>query len=314
MTKALGCLAHLVIVAALTLALDRWIGADVAPVLRPWAALVAALLLVLGASNFLHLLRGYGQGDASRGALVARAASGEPPAGGGPMLARGTVRADGPTLRAPLSGTECVAYQYRLYERSKVAIGGERERRTTVIWLGYASTPFVIETTRRVVRVGAMPDLVDEPRRGKSEDDISRARAYVQQTRFDDVSALDLASVARTMLRETHGEGGVALRRDWHRAGATPDPATLHFEEHVLPVGAEVAAAGHWSPDRQALIAEPGGLAGAPVTITTGSHEQLFRRNTALPSSAASVAVFGVLLLALGAALVWAMRTGQLAG
>jgi len=72
MMKALGCLAHLAVVAALTVAIDRATGAQVAPVLRPWAGLVASVLLVLGASNFLQLLRGYGQGDASRGTLLAR--------------------------------------------------------------------------------------------------------------------------------------------------------------------------------------------------------------------------------------------------
>jgi hypothetical protein len=311
MTRALGCLAHLVIVAALTVVLDRWTGATVAPVLRPWAAFVAASLLVLGASNFLHLLRGYGRGDGARSTLLARATTGEPPADAGPMLVTGRVRADGATLRSPLSGTECVAYQYRLFRRQR--FGRSTRRGTTVVWIGYACVPFMIDTTSRAIRVGAMPDLVDDPRRDKTDAEIDRAREYIQITRFDDVSGIDLVSVAATMLRESLDEQRASLRRDWHRAGMTPDPATLHLEEHVLPVGVSASAAGHWSPERQALVPEPGGLGGSPVTITQQSEKVLLRRGTTLPSSAAAVAVFGVLLLVVGGALVWAMRVGQLA-
>ena len=117
MSTALGCLAHAALVGLLTMAIDGFTGQAVPPVLRPWAALVAAALLVLGASNLWHLLRGYGRGDASRDVLLARARTGEPPSGGGPMVVTGVARCDGPPLRAPLTGTECIAYQYRMYRK-----------------------------------------------------------------------------------------------------------------------------------------------------------------------------------------------------
>lgn len=312
MMKALGCLAHLAIVAALTVAIDRATGAQVAPVLRPWTGLLASVLLVLGASNFLQLLRGYGQGDASRGALLARATTGEPPADGGPMVVTGTVRPDGPSLRAPLSGTECVAYQYRLYKREWLATG--RHRRTIVFWGGYAFQPFMIDTGARAVRVGAMPEFVDEPGRDKTDDTIRRAREYLQATQFEEIAGVEVVSLFGTMVGDRVSEAQAGVRRDWHRADTNPDPGTLKFEEHVLPAGATVSVAGHWSPERRALIPEPGGLGGSPVTVVIGGPKALLRRNTALPSSAISVAIFGVLLLALGAALVWAASQGYLAG
>ena len=55
---------------------------------------------------------------------------------------------------------------------------------------------------------------------------------------------------------------------------------------------------------------EPGGLAGTPVTAAIGEASALARRATTLPSSAIAVAIFGVLLLGAGGALVWAMHAG----
>jgi hypothetical protein len=312
MMKALGCLAHLAIVAALTVVIDRATGAQVAPVLRPWFGFVAAALLVLGASNFWQLLRGYGQGDAARGTLLARATTGEPPAEGGPMLVTGNVRADGPAMRSPLSGTECVAYEYRLYKRTW--LGSNRGYSTTVYWGGYAFQPFVVDTGARAVRVGAMPEFVDEPSRARTDDIVGRTREYLQATRFEEIAGVEVVSLFGTMVGDRISEAQAGVRRDWHRADTDPDPGTLKFEEHVLPAGVKVSVAGYWSPDRRALIPEPGGMAGSPVTVAVGGPKALLGRNTALPSSAISVAIFGVLLLALGAALVWAATQGYLAG
>ena len=311
MTKALGCLAHLVLIVGLTIGIDQATGAHVAAALRPWVGLVAAILLVLGASNVFHLLRGYGQGDSSRGALLARATTGEPPAEGGPMLVTGTVRAEGTALRAPLSGTECVAYQYRLYKRARVAVGDRR--RTTVYWGGYACQPFTIDTDARAVRVVGMPDFVDEPNRDRSSATIERTRTYLAATPFDEVAGAEVVSLFGTMVGDRVGDAQAGLRRDWHRANTSPDAATLRFEEHVLPVGATVSAAGHWLPDRRVLGPDPGGLGGSPLTVVTGGPAPLLRRNTALPSSAIAVALFGLVLLVLGAAVVWAASQGHLA-
>lgn len=312
MMKALGCLAHLAVVAVLTAVIDRATGAQVAPVLRPWAGLVAATLLVLGVSNVLQLLRGYGQGDAARGTLLARATTGEPPADGGPMLVTGTARADGALLHAPLSGVQCVAYQYRLFQKLRVSAssGG---RQVVPIWWGLACAPFFVDAGGRAVRVAAMPQLVDDPSAAKTEALIDRAREYVRSTRFEETSGLGVASSIATMVSEFGSEQSAGFRYDWHRAGSTLDPADLHFEETVLGPGAEISVAGHWSPEHRALVPEPGGVGGSPVKAATGGPQALLGQTSALPSSAISVAVFGVLLLALGAALVWAASQGYLA-
>ena len=57
MSTAIGCLVHLAAIAAATFWIDATFGTSVDPMLRPWAALLASVLLVLGVSNVVHLLR-----------------------------------------------------------------------------------------------------------------------------------------------------------------------------------------------------------------------------------------------------------------
>ncbi len=313
MNKALGCLAYLALAAALTFVIDHATGADVAPVLRPWAALAAAVLLVLGLSSIVELLMGYGRGERSRGSILARARTGEPPADGGPMIVTGNVRQQsGMPLRAPLSGVECVAYDYRIYELVRGYGDGAMRHRTTVLhWWGMASLPFIIDAERRAIRVLAMPRVLDAPRTHKTEDVIERARRYVRTTTFEDKSHVGTMASAVTMFGELVSAQGSGVRHDWRRTGTTADPATLLIEEHTLPVGVEVSVAGPWSPKHQAIV--PEGVGGDTVTAVTGGAHLLQTHNSAVPHSALSVGVFAVILLALGTAIAWAASAGYLA-
>lgn len=312
MTTALGCAAHLAAVGLATFALDRASAGEVAPQLRPWAALIASSLLVLGISNVVQLLRGYGQGDASPRTLLARAATGQPPSDAGPMLAHGTAGTDLAPLRAPLSGTECVAYEYRIFDRSWNHPGGHHIQ--TVYWWGGACLPFSVRTEGRAVRIGAMPELLMEPDTRRDEATIAQARAFIAATTFDDVAGLDMARAATTLITDLLSAHATGLRRDWRRASLdSPDLSQLRYEERVVPVGATISVAGYWSPERHAIEPQPGGLGSSPVSLTLGAPRTLLRRNTAVPSSGLAVGVAGAVLLLLGGAVVWAMRTGWLA-
>lgn len=312
MSTAFGCLAHLAAVAGATLAIDRTWGAGVDPLLRPWAALVASTLLVLGVSNVVQLLRGYGQGDRSRQAILSRATTGEPPAEGGPMVVTGVARPEqGAPLVAPLTGSACVAYEYRIYQRERIATG--RKRGMTVIWMGVATQPFLVDTGGRSIRVLGCPDVGDARRNlSKQSEPVSRARDLVSRQPFEEFSGTGIASVftALTALRTTPQPQG--CRHDWHREGWARDPGELRMDETVVPVGQTISVAGHWSPEHGAIVPEPGGLAGSPVSAAIGDASALARRASALPSSAIGVGLFAVLLLAAGSALVWVMNAGFL--
>jgi hypothetical protein len=309
----IGCLAHLAVVAGLTVGLERAFGSNVDQLFRPWASLITSILIVLGISNFLQLLRGYGQGDQSRAAILSRAATGEPPREGGPMVVTGRARpADGAPFRSPLTGTPCVAYEYRLYRRVKAPFGARRG--ISVIWLGLATQPFIVEAAGRAIRVLAQPELLDMHRNMARPPDVqANAVAWVKATTFQPLAVSDMASTFADMSRAYVESQRQGVRLDWGRQDTTADPATLQMDEGVVPVGQEISVAGHWSPELQAIVPGPGGLAAARVTVALGPATQLTARASALPSSVAAVAIFGVLLLGAGLALAWAMREGLLA-
>ena len=309
---ALGCLAHLVALAALSLGASHAIAPHVTPSVRPWVAFTAAVSLTLGLSSFWSLARGYGRGHASRRVLLERAVSGEPPPEDGPVVVTGVARPLGPPLCAPLSGSLCVAYQYRMYYRTWGQ--SERRRRTVPVYWGHACRPFRIDTAGRAIRVMAVPQLADEAARLGAPDDVARARQHVDATRFEEVGADLLGALGTAFERagEMFADADGESRRDWKRAGEDRDPSSLLLEETVLPVGASVTAVGQWSTDRQAIVPASGDAGPGTVTVVTGSPERLARAAHALPSSPWSVAVAASLLTALGAGLVWLAVTGRL--
>jgi hypothetical protein len=305
--------AHLAAVALISWGLDRTFVAQVPEAVRPWAAGGSAVLVVLGLSSFWSLLRGYGRGDASRSQLLRRASTGEPPAEDGPILATGRTRPLSAALRAPISGTECLAYVYRMYRHVEER-GDFGRRRVVPVYWGQASRPFRVDTDGRAVRVLAVPQLADDARPCSAPDDVERARQHVAATRFEDVAG-GLAGAVGTALQmagDVFGDEDGESRRDWRKAGDRPEPGALLLEETVLPVGARVTVAGRWSAERQAIVPASGGSTPGVVTVVTGGPERLASSH-ALPSPAWSVAVAATLLTAAGAGIVWLALTGRLA-
>lgn len=312
MTIALGCLAHLVAFAGIAILVDRGTTAFVPSALTPWFSLVTAAVVTLGLSNLVTLARGYGQGDASRRMLLQRARDGQPPPQDGPILATGIVRAEGPTLVSPVTGQPCVAYMYRIYDRYLVA---NAEWETRVHYWGYAGRPFRLDTSSQALRVLAMPRLVDKPQRFEDVPDVrARTEAYVRETAFErGMPSSDVLGAVRTLSDEMFTERRLEVRRDWQREDAPADLTGLRIEEQVLPVGVTASAWGLWASDRRGIV--PGSLtSGTPgVAMVLGPPEALLGRSGGLPSSAVAVGVAAMVLLALGATLVWAARAGYVA-
>lgn len=310
---ALGCLAHAAAIVAVASGVSRAIAPHVPEAVRPWAAGAAAVLLVLGLSSFWSLARGYGRGDASRSALLRRVSSGEPPAEDGPVLATGRARPLGGALRAPISGVECVAYAYRMYDRASQS-GHERRRRLIPVYWGYASRPFRVDTDARALRVLAVPRLADAARRCLAPEDVERARRHVAAARFEDVRGglVGALGTALELGSETFDDEDGESLRDWRTAGTDRDPASLFLEEAVVPVDSRVSVAGRWSAERQAIVPGPGGSAPGAVTVVTGGPERLAGAHP-LPSSPWGVAAAATLLTVAGGGIVWLALTGRLA-
>jgi hypothetical protein len=187
MKLALGCLTQLAVLGAAGFLVDQLTRPHLPPELRVFVAVPAALLVTVGLSNVWSLIRGYGRGERSRGAVLDRARTGEAPRQDGPIVATGTIRSEGQALRAPISGIECVAYQYRLY--TSQWLPGHKYREVPIYW-GYASLPFRLESPSRTFRIIAVPRLVDKDTQHESSESRDRAQAYVAATEFEQKHAL----------------------------------------------------------------------------------------------------------------------------
>lgn len=305
MTKtALGCLAYLGLFVVLAVVLDGWTAPRLDPAVRPWVGLAAALQGTLAIGALWTALSGLLNRSGSRAAVLARAAAGTLPDEDGVAVVTGTVRAATLPLQAPLSGTPCVAYTYRMFHQVRTSKG----RTDVPVYWGLASRPFILDTRMRAVRVMAVPWVKDDALRVSGAEAVSRARQYVASTRFEEATGLlgavgTVFGTVRVLFSDDDGEH----RADYRSTDRSRGIEGLLLEETVLPVGATAAVVGTWSVSRGAIV--PSGEGPSGVTATTGPTDSLLRGNSQVPASTASTVVFALVLGGLGAALLWVAVT-----
>ncbi|MCM2328246.1 MAG: hypothetical protein NDI88_10180 [Lysobacter sp.] len=305
-----GCAVYFVLFAGLAWGIDRFLGTQVAAEARPWVGIAASVFFTIGLGSVWGIVSGYAVGDPKAG-LAAGAAGAGFPGEDAPMLATGTVRPAGSALRAPISGIECVAYMYRMYYLTTnydvVTTGGVNRPKIEVpVYWGQACRPFVVDSSKRVVRVLAVPRLVDAPLRREGESDIERARQWVGATRFERASGLAGAlGTALAMADDILTDDDAECRRDWMSEGEARDPATLILEETVLPVGASASLVGPWSASRRAIVPHVAAAETLGASVTTDPADALLASYAGLPPSRLAAALFALVTLAIGAAIVW---------
>ena len=299
-----GCFGLAILFAAVAIVSDRLVGSDLRPDVRVWIDVAAALLLTLGLGSVWGLFTGYGRGTDSRDAIMRRVAEGKKPTADGPTIATGVVRPLDATLRAPISGVECVAYLYRMYylTRSPRSRGPDH---VPVYW-GMASRPFRLDTATLTTRVIAVPQLADAAKVHKTPEDLERATQYVKTTKFKSVpGSLGPLDTALQLAQQIQNNEDGKARQDWKRAHVDRDPGELIIEETVLPVGVTASVAGPWSMEKNAIVAASDAVVGKGVTAVTGLPEQLLALETVVPKSLFSYALTAMILLALGAGVLW---------
>ena len=161
------------------------------------------------------------------------------------MLVTGRVHATAPLLKAPLSGTPCLAYFYRMYRSGHNPDGPDEE--LPVYW-GFASLPFTVETGSRSIAVAA-PQLSIPRNRHHGKAAVARAREYLGAVAAEVRSPRPFLAGDRVLQWMTDiapDEDGSA-RRDW-KSGEDQDPGTLLLEELILTPQSEVSVSGRWSP------------------------------------------------------------------
>ncbi len=304
-----GCAVYFVLFLALAYGLDAFTAGRLPSEARPWVGAAAALFFTLGGGAVWGLLSGYTRsgGPLDRDTLLAQAGTPDLPLQDGALVVTGRVQLDsavGDPLTSPIGGRPCVAYLYRMYYVTGSA--SENRREVPVYW-GVACLPFCIAAANGVqVRVQAVPQLRDQAQACDTGDAVLRAKAHISATQFEPASGL--GGVLGSAFEVTHAHlalDNTCYHRDWASQGTALDPATLILEETVLAVGDVASVAGPWSVSRQAIVPCVDGLPAQSVTARSGAANARQLSDAGVPPSTLAGVVTALVLLALGAAVLW---------
>lgn len=293
-----GCAVFLVTCPVLSVAVHRSLPPQTGEA-HIWFSVASGVLLATGLGNLWLLLTGKVE---TRGALMRRAESAELPADGEAVLATGRVRAAPPLLAAPLSGTRCVAYFYRMCRLGMVGPERDTHQEELPVYWGYASRPLFVDTAFRSIAVAA-PHL-SVPRTPHSGDAaVTRARDYIRSVEAEVRSPQRVFAGDPVMqwMSDISPDADGSARRDWKSEEAV-DPETLLLEELVLMPGAEVSVHGRWSARRKALSAGEG-AGDAPPTVALGPAA--LGLAAGVPPSLLASWIGTLITIALGLGLIW---------
>jgi len=297
----MGCLLYIGIFAGIAYAIRPWTAPYEAAGLGLWPGLVAAAFMTLAAGTLWELLKRLFTGSDPRADMLARAGRGEVPDADGAIVAAGKVRAAGGALTAPLSGTACVAYMYRMYVETR---DRENYRGSQPAYWGYASRPFILDTQTRALRVAAVPQLDEGAVKLNTPEDRARARRYVSMTTFEEtreaLGMLGVVGSAFSMVNALYTDDDGEIRKDWKLGSANANAESLLLEEIVLPVGAQVTLTGTWSVERDAIVSS----VASPLKVGTGNLNAA--SSSALPVGNVGTVIWLLASAAIGSAMVWA--------
>ena len=228
-----------------------WYGAH--ELFRPpgdWiGALIASFSIALGigALRKARLERG----DA---ALIARPEG--PPRDGERVAIAGTLEPIDAVLKAPLSGGECVLYDYEISHIPELSplVGGDPKNRTSkpsphIDHSGMAMAPLVIRSGLREVRLLAFPGIEGFPWGKRDDGTLERARGYIAATKFEEQSILDLPEQLARIMDDRSG----CLRVDW-KSGTHEPREDSRFEERRVLRGAKACVIGLYSAKDNGIV------------------------------------------------------------
>ena len=225
-------------------------------------------------------------------ALLAGAASGAPPADGKWAAVHGPIRS-GQLLRAPISGFECVAYEYRISREERAPRGGTRE---VTCFEGNALAASSITTPHGTIRLLAVPRLDLPMTRIHVDDALENAIAFIQATSFE--TAATPKEERTTAEQESTDDDGV-FRKD--KSHGVIDLHKCLFDERFIQQGEPVCAFGRYSQARRAIVPHPNYAERARLMRgdVLGTVEQLRRqmKSHAVVAAAFALAAYGIVQL-----------------
>jgi hypothetical protein len=203
-------------------------------------------------------------------AIIARPEG--PPQDGKRVAVAGTLEPTDAPLRAPLSGQECLVYDYSISHVPKPPpLIGKTKNSTSqpspvVDRSGMAMAPCVIRSGVREVRLLAFPGLEGFPDSALDDGRIERARNYIAATKFKEQSILNAVGQVAKVIEDRSGN----LRVDW-KMTSHEELENSGFNERLVPVGAKACVVGLYSAKDNAIVpqADTGG-----VKLIRGSREE----------------------------------------
>ncbi len=203
-------------------------------------------------------------------AIIARADA--PLQDGRRVAVSGTLEATDGVLLAPLSGQDCLVYDYSIShipEQSPLlgktsnfaSRPAPREDRT-----GLAMAPCVIRHGLQAVRLLAFPTLQRFATSDLAKGTVQRARNYVATTAYTDQSVFNAMGQVAMVFADRTG----CLRMDWKMTDHD-DLDNARYTERIVPPGAPVCVVGRYSASDNAIVprANVGG-----VQLIHGSREE----------------------------------------
>jgi hypothetical protein len=247
--------------------LALWYGAH--ELFYPPGDWIGALIVSFGVALGIGALR-KARLERRDAALLARPESA--PQDGKRVAIAGTIEPVGERLTAPLSGQECVVYDYSISHVPKppALIGGTKDSNSQpsemVDRSGMAMAPSIIRTGPREVRLLAFPAMEGFPDSVLKDGTIERARNYLAATKFKEQSVLNAVEQVAKVIEDRSGK----LRVDW-KMTSHQELENSRFNERMVPVGAKACIVGLYSAKENAIVpqADTGG-----VSLIRGSREE----------------------------------------
>jgi hypothetical protein len=235
---ATGCLSALIVWAVIAIGLWLWLPPH-GP--RDELAGVRVGVLIFAAGNFTVVA-------ISLWGLVFPYRPINPASGLPRVTRRGRIVAVGEPLRAPLSGTPCVAYRYTLSQRHRRQNG-----RWAMTWIhaGVGSTAWALQQGNGpTLTVRTVTQIVDDGQYLEGPAVIERSRQWVAASSFEPragaIGGVGMSIALLADMKDVEVSASRPYQRDWvNSQEATDEPPIEQWHEAVLPVGATATVVGH---------------------------------------------------------------------
>ena len=208
-----------------------------------WASVAAGLFVMLSLGYAIAI-----KDLAAERSILLEAAKGTPPPDGKWVAVSGRIHSMH-SLKAPFTGTDAVAYQYKISRSERVG----KSTSEVTYWEGKALVPSTISTRHGTVRLLSVPTF-DLPVAtfSRYQDAVANAREYAANTQFQNVKA----GTKNLEDEMTDDDGNFRLDKR-HYSEKDIEINGCQLTEHHVKQNETVCAFGLYSQQRGGLIPHP---------------------------------------------------------